>query len=138
MFTNFTEIKSTNSIGQIMDFSAGTVKRINEHVIEISFVRDAEIDENMALDILTKIITISEGGPHALLYNFNKKNVVLSDIAKKLSGVRNYNNVNLISRAMVTQSMVSNIESSHYIQNTRPEAETKVFNDREKALAWLN
>jgi hypothetical protein len=121
-----------------MDFSAGTIKRISEHVIEIFFIRDSEIDEKMALDILSKIVELSAGGPHALLYDFNKKNVLLSDIAKKLSGVRNYNNVNLISRAMVTQSMVSNIESSHYVQNTKPEAETKVFDDREKALTWLN
>ena len=120
-----------------MEFSAGTIKKINEHIIEISFIRDGEIDEKMALDILSKIVTLSEGGSHALLYDFNKRNVVLSDIAKKLSGVRNYNNVNLISRAMVTQSMVSNIESSHYIQNTKPEAETKVFKDREEALTWL-
>jgi len=121
-----------------MDFSAGTIKRISEHVIEIFFIRDSEIDEKMALDILSKIVELSAGGPHALLYDFNKKNVLLSDIAKKLSGVRNYNNVNLISRAMVTQSIVSNIESSHYVQNTKPEAETKVFDDREKALTWLN
>jgi len=34
--------------------------------------------------------------------------------------------------------MASNMESSHYVQSTKPEAETKVFDDREKALTWLN
>ncbi len=121
-----------------MEFSAGTIGKINEHVIEISFIKDGEIDEKMALDILSKIVELSGGGPHALLYNFNKKNVILSEIAKKLSGVRNYKNVNLISRAMVSQNMVSNIESSHYIQNTKPQAETRLFKDREEALIWLN
>ena len=121
-----------------MEFSAGTIKKINEHVIEIFFIRDTEIDEKMSVEILNKIIILSEGGPHALLYNFNKKNVLLSDIARKLSGVRNYNNVNLISRAMVTQSMASSIESSHYINHDKPEAETKLFDSTEKALAWLN
>ena len=121
-----------------MEFSAGTIKKISEHVIEISFSKDGEIDERMALEILTIIVKLSDGGSHALLYDFNKKNVIISEIARKLSGVRNYNNANLISRAMVTQSMASNIESSHYVQSTKPEAETKVFNDREKALSWLN
>ena len=121
-----------------MKFSAGTISKINEHVIEIFFLQDAEIDEKVALEILTQIVSLSAGGPHALLYNFNKKNVLLSEIARKLSGVRNYNNVNLISRAMVAQNMVSGIESSHYINHDKPSAETKFFTNREEALNWLN
>lgn len=121
-----------------MEFSAGAVKKIDDHVIEIFFTQDGEIDQKIAIEILTKIVELSNGSPHALLYNFNEKNVIISEIARKLSGVRNYNNANLISRAMVTQSMTSNIESSHYVQSTKPEAETKVFKDRETALTWLN
>src|ERR1700739_2528265 len=121
-----------------MNFSAGTVNKINEHVIEIFFAKDAEIDEKMAIELLDKLYTLSEGQPHALLYNFNKRNVIIADIARKMSGRRNYNNANLISRAMVSQNMVSGLESSHYINNDRPDAETKLFNSKEKALAWTN
>ncbi|HXU25793.1 MAG TPA: hypothetical protein VN698_01070 [Bacteroidia bacterium] len=121
-----------------MDFSAGTVTKINEHVIEIFFIRDAEIDEKMSIELLDKLLTISKGQPHALLYNFNKRNVIIPDIARKLSGRRNYNNANLISRAMVSQNMVSGLESSHYINYDKPDAETKLFNSKDKALAWLN
>ena len=121
-----------------MEFSAGTVKKIDDYIIEIYFDKDGEIDQVMAIDILNKIITLSLGDPHALLYNFNDKNVLLSDIAKKLSGVRNYNNANLISRAMFSKNIVSNMESTHYIKNAHPQAETRLFNDREKALTWLN
>jgi len=121
-----------------MDFSAGTINKINEHVIEIFFARDAEVDEKLALEILSNIIFLSRGGPHALLYNFNKRNVIIADIAQRLSGVRNYNNANLISRAMFAQNMVSGMESSHYINYSKPEAETKLFDNKDKALAWLN
>jgi hypothetical protein len=121
-----------------MDFSAGTVTKINEHVIEIFFIRDAEIDEKMAIELLDKLYTLSEGQPHALLYNFNKRNVIISNIARKLSGIRNYNNANLISRAMVSQNMVSGLESAHYINYDKPDAETKLFKSKEEALEWLN
>ena len=94
-----------------MEFSAGTITKINEHIIEVFFARDAEIDEKLALEILSNIVLLSDGGPHALLYNFNKRNVIIADIAQRLSGVRNYNNANLISRAMVAQNMVSGIIS---------------------------
>ena len=121
-----------------MDFSAGTVTKINEYVIEIFFIRDAEIDEKMSIELLDKLLTLSKGQPHALLYNFNKRNVIISNIARKLSGIRNYNNANLISRAMVSQNMVSSLESAHYINYDKPDAETKLFNNKDKALVWLN
>jgi len=121
-----------------MGFSAGTVTKINEHVIEVFFSKDAEIDEKMSIELLDKLYTLSEGQPHALLYNFNKRNVIIPDIARKLSGKRNYNNANLISRAMVSQNIVSGIESAHYINYDKPDAETKLFNSKDKALVWLN
>ncbi|MEO8761702.1 MAG: hypothetical protein ABI388_09700, partial [Bacteroidia bacterium] len=74
-----------------MEFSAGNITKISEHVIEVFFTRDAEVDEKIAIEILTRIIELTEGGPHALLYDFNKRNVILSDITRKISGVRNYN-----------------------------------------------
>jgi hypothetical protein len=121
-----------------MEFSAGTITKINEHVIEIFFIKDAEIDEKMAIELLDKLYKLSSGQPHALLYDFNKRNVIIADIARKMSGIRNYNNANLISRAMVSQNMVSGLESSHYINYDKPEAETKHFKNKEKALTWLN
>ncbi|HXD93296.1 MAG TPA: hypothetical protein VNX01_08790, partial [Bacteroidia bacterium] len=105
-----------------MEFSAGAITKINEHVIEIFFIRDAEIDEKMAIELLDKLYKLSSGQPHALLYDFNKRNVIIADIARKMSGIRNYNNANLISRAMVSQNMVSGLESSHYINYDKPEA----------------
>lgn len=121
-----------------MDFSVGTINKIDEHVIEVFFSRDAEIDEKMAIEILSHLYILSEGQPHALLYNFNKRNVIIADIARKLSGRRNYNNANLISRAMVSQNMVSGLESSYYINYDKPDAETKLFKSKEDALVWLH
>lgn len=121
-----------------MEFSAGNITKISEHVIEVFFTRDAEVDEKIAIEILTRIIELTEGGPHALLYDFNKRNVILSDITRKISGVRNYNNANLISRAFVSQTMTGNMEASFYINHERPLAETKLFNNKEKAMEWLN
>ncbi|HTA63099.1 MAG TPA: hypothetical protein VK835_11615 [Bacteroidia bacterium] len=121
-----------------MDFSAGTVTKINEHVIEVFFSKDAEVGEKMSIELMDKLYTLSGGQSHALLYNFNKRNVIISDIARKLSVHRNYNNVHLISRAIVSQNMASGIESAHYINYDKPDAETKLFNSKDKAFVWLN
>ena len=121
-----------------MDFSWGNMALLNEHVIEIFFTKDAEIDQKVAIDILTGIMALTGGRPHAMLYNFGKHHVIFSDVARKISGVRNYNNANLISRAMVSQTMTRNMEISFYINHDKPQAETKFFDSKEKAFAWLN
>lgn len=119
-----------------MEFSAGIIKKTNDNIIEVIFTSDAEIDEKMMLEIYEKVFSLSKGNPHALIYDADGKNIILSEIARKTSGVRNYNNVHLISRAIVSHNLVSNLETSFFINHDKPEAETKLFDNKEKALAW--
>lgn len=121
-----------------MKFSAGSAQKINDFVIEFYFDKDVEIDQALSIEILGIIMALSEGKAHALLYNFNTQNIILSEIARKLSGARNYSNAQMIARAVVTQSLTSSLETAHYIKNTNPAADTRIFDAREKALDWLN
>lgn len=121
-----------------MKFSAGEAGKINDHIIEFYFEKDVEIDEKLSVEILSVIHMLAGNQPHALLYNFNNRNVIISEIARKISGVRSYTNVHLIARAFVTQSLTSSLESSFYIKNDNPAAETRMFETREKAVDWLN
>ena len=120
-----------------MKFSAGTVTKINDLIIEFYFEKDVEIDQQLSVEILGIIMQLAEGGPHSLLYNFNRQNIILSDIARKLSGARDYSNSMLLARAIVTQSMASSLEVSHYIKIDRPAADTLIFDNKEKAVNWL-
>lgn len=121
-----------------MKFSAGTVNKIDDLVIEFIFDKDIEIDQQASIEILSLIMNLSEGKPHALLYNFNQQNIILSEIARKFSGVRNYRNSNLVARAIVTQSLSSSLEAKHYISNVNPAADTMVFKTKEEAVEWLH
>lgn len=121
-----------------MKFSAGYAQKVNDFVIEFYFEKDVEIDQAISIEILGIIMVLSEGKAHALLYNFNTQNIILSDIARKLSGARSYSNAQMIARAVVTQSLTSSLETSHYIKNTNPAADTCIFESREKAYQWLN
>jgi hypothetical protein len=120
-----------------MVFSGGTVQKIDDFIIEFCFDRDLEVDQQMSVEVLNIIMNLSEGKPHALLYNFNRQNILLSEIARKFSGARSYRNAQLTARAVVTQSFSSSLETTHYIQNVFPSAETRLFEKREDALEWL-
>lgn len=121
-----------------MNFSAGIVNKINGFIIEFSFNKDVEIDHALSVEALGIIVALAEEKPHAILYNFNKQNIILSEIARKLSGARNFSNAQMIARAIVTQSMSSSLESMHYIKNTNPAADTMIFETKEGAVSWLN
>lgn len=121
-----------------MKFSAGNVHKIDDLIIEFSFKKDIEIDQELSIEILTIIMNLSKGKTHSLLYNFNTQNVILSEIARKFSGARNYRNSNLVARAIVTQSMSSSLEANHYIAKTNPAADTMIFKTREEAVLWLH
>ena len=121
-----------------MNFSAGRVSKINELTIEFYFEKDVEIDPQLCKEIVRAIRFFSKGQYHALLFNFNGRHIILSEIARKLSGSKDYSNSKLIARAIVTQSMTSSLETSHYIQNSKPAADTGLFTSKEKAIEWLN
>lgn len=120
-----------------MKFSGGTVNKINDFIIEFCYERDLEVDQQISVEVLSIIMELSEGKPHALLYNFGRHNIILSEIARKFSGARNYRNAQLTARAVVTQSLSSSLEAKHYIHNVHPSTETRLFEKRENAIEWL-
>lgn len=120
-----------------MKFSAGSAQKIDEYIIEFTFDKDVEVDQSVSVELLNIIMNFSGGKPHSLLYNFNGQNIISSEIARKFSAPRNYANSGMIARAIVAQSLGSTLEASHYVKNSNPTADTCVFDDREKAIAWL-
>ncbi len=118
-------------------FSAGRAQKVDEHIIEFIFEKDVEVDHAISIEILGIIMTFSEGKAHSLLYNFNNRNILISDIARKFSGPRSFSNSAMMARAIISQSLPSSLEANHYVKNTDLAAETRVFGAREEAVAWL-
>ncbi|MFI5149111.1 MAG: hypothetical protein ACHQRM_05210 [Bacteroidia bacterium] len=122
---------------RIIAVSLANVYLIEEKIIAIVFTRDGELDETCAIDILKAILELAEGGPHALYYDFNNHNILLTNIAKKLASVRNELDSNLIARAFRSRNLMNQIEANHFIQYSKPLAETRVFQGEAEALQWL-
>lgn len=108
-----------------------------DKILRILFVRNGDLTEAEAIGILGAVLRLSKGNPHALLYDFNRKSILLSNIAKKLASVRNEHDSNMLARAFVTYNLQNNMEATHFINHSKPLCETKVFHSNEEALAWL-
>jgi hypothetical protein len=117
--------------------SLATLRLEEDRIIRILFVQDGDLNEAAAIEILGGIIKLSEGKPQALLYDFNQRSVLLSNIAKRLASARNEQDSNLLARAFLTYNLQNNIEATHFIQYNKPLCETRIFQKEELALAWL-
>ncbi|HXC04000.1 MAG TPA: hypothetical protein VNZ86_04560 [Bacteroidia bacterium] len=122
---------------KIIPVSIANVFLWEEQLIGIRFTRDGELDEKAAIDILKAVLDLSAGKPHAIYYDFNNYNILLSNIAKKLASVRNDLDSNLIARAFLSRNLMNQIEANHFIQHSKPLAETRVFQSEKEALKWL-
>jgi len=122
---------------KIIPVSIADVFLLEDKIVGVRFTKDGELNEAVAIDILKAVLDLAEGKPHAIYYDFNKYNVLLSNIAKKLASVRNDLDSNLIARAFLSRNLMNQIEANHFIQYSKPLAETKVFQTEDEALTWL-
>jgi hypothetical protein len=105
-------------------------------IILILFKKDTDLDESAAVQLLSALVPLTQGEPHALVYDMNKKDIIIREITRKISGVRDARTSNLICRAIVAGTLQNRLEAKHYIQSGKPSAETKYFNYPEDALKW--
>jgi hypothetical protein len=106
-------------------------------IIMTVFSKDTDADETVAVEILSNLIKLSQGEPHCLIYDFNNKNVIIREITRKISSVRDERTSKLICRAFIASSLQNKLESKHFIQAGKPQAETNYFATKEEALIWV-
>jgi hypothetical protein len=106
-------------------------------IILITFIKDGELNETCAIEILSGILELSGGKPHCLLYDFNNKSVLLSNIAKKMASGRGPEESKLLARAFLTSSLQNDLEAGHFIHHSKPASETRIFRSSPEALNWL-
>jgi hypothetical protein len=108
-----------------------------EGLVLITFTQDAELDEACAIEILSAILTLTLGKPHCLLYDFNQKSVLLSNIAKRLASRRGPDESKLMGRAFLTYTLQNDLEAGHFIHHAKPVCETQIFRTHSAAVDWL-
>ena len=110
---------------------------IEDGIILVKFIADTEVTVVEAKDILMNTLRLSENKKHALLYDFNSKNVIFSGLAKSMAESRNEEDDKLYARAFVLYNISNKIEISHFLKFHKPTAATKVFNKLDEALNWV-
>jgi hypothetical protein len=122
--------------GEVFDLGYCNIYFEQPHLVMVKFTKDTDVDEPVAVEILSALIKLTKGEPHALIYDFNKKNIIIREISRKISGVRDERTANLVCRAFIAPSLQNKLESKHYIQSGKPAAHTNYFNKKTEAIAW--
>ncbi|HEV7230889.1 MAG TPA: hypothetical protein VGO45_06150 [Bacteroidia bacterium] len=111
---------------------------LNGNLIYILFTHDGEIDEPHGVEILSATVQLADSKPHTVLYDFNKKNILLRNIAKQFAAVRNEHESHIYGRAFLTYTLQNEIEAKHFINYNKPLCETRIFKEKQLAMDWLN
>lgn len=108
------------------------------NIICVKFTHDGEIDEPHGVEILSATVQLADSKAHTVLYDFNKKNILMRNIAKQFAAVRNEHESHLYGRAFLIYNLQNEIEARHFINYNKPLVETRIFKEKKAAAAWLN
>ncbi len=106
-------------------------------IICIKMLNSFELAAEQAQEILDHTTTLSEGKQHALLYDFNNQNVLITQIAKQMAQPRVAANSNLCGRALIVYNLSNKLETNNFINTHKPLTPTKVFSTVKEAIPFL-
>jgi hypothetical protein len=122
----------------IVPFPLGEVSLIQDNIVCVTLLKDGEVDEAIAVQLIKATITLSKGKPYSILIDFNDKDVPSTSLAKQMVAARSEHESKIIARAIAGQNLASKIEITFFIQHYKPSVETRIFNTRAEGLAWLS
>ncbi len=108
-----------------------------ENIICVKATHDGEITEEMAMELLGACIKLAGNQPHAILYDLNNQNVLLSSLAKGIAGQRTYEKDRLFARALVVYNLSNKLEMNHFLKHTKPATPTGIFCCFTDAITWI-
>ncbi len=118
-------------------FALGEVSLIDEQIVCVTLLRDGEVDEAIIGDLIRATLQLSEGRPHAILQDFNNKNVSSSTVAKKTVSGRTEQDDHVFARAFVSYNLHNQLETTHFIQYYKPGVRSQIFKSKTEAVQWL-
>jgi hypothetical protein len=118
-------------------FELGEVSLIDEQIVCVTLTKDGDLDEPVIRELIQATQLLSGGKPHAILQDFNGKNVSSSTLAKQAVSVRTEKLSGVIARAFVSYNLHNQLEITHFIQHYKPEIESRIFKTKTEALSWL-
>lgn len=122
---------------EIVNIGMAEVFYIRPGIVCVKAIRDGEITTEVAYKIIRAIRRLTVGLPYALLYDMNKKTVLLSAGAKRLAARKDILNTLMIARALVAHNLVNKLEMSHFIKATPIEVPTQAFANLSLACDWI-
>lgn len=106
-------------------------------IIQVKLHEDIEVKAEEAKIVLDFTNKLSEGRFHCILYDFNGKNIIISDFAKKLASFRSITSDHLLARAFLVYNLNNKLEVNNLMRQYKPQIPTQAFESKEEAIAYL-
>lgn len=113
-----------------------TSERLDYNIIHVHVKHNADIDVDEIKEVRETNETLADGKPYVVLFEIAE----FAFISKEAREYGGENELGELRKAMaiVVKSMAHRILANFFINVNKPPTPTKVFNDKAKALEWLN
>lgn len=121
---------------EIIDLYHSFCERLENNIIYVYVKKDADIDVEQILQIRETNEKLANGNNYVVLFEIAE----FAFISKEAREYGGENELGELRKAMaiVVKSMAHRILANFFINVNKPPTPTKVFNDKAKALEWLN
>lgn len=111
-------------------------ERLENNIIYVYVKKDADIDVEQILQIRETNEKLANGNNYVVLFEIAE----FAFISKEAREYGGENELGELRKAMaiVVKSMAHRLLANFFINVNKPPTPTKVFNDKKKALEWLN
>lgn len=114
-----------------------TIYLIEDDIIVIDLQKDAEIDEDGALDLIQGLRQFYSGQKLKVLTDAHSKNVTANKEARKILSSSNALNEIIESNAIVVTTLAVAMIANFFMKVNKPQFKTKLFRVKDEAIAWL-
>lgn len=119
-----------------IELDKATCELLKKGVVHVQVKMNADIDIDDILQIRTSNEKLADGNKYVVLFE-------IAEFAFVSKEAREYGGENELGKlrkamAIVVKSMAHRLLANFFINVNKPPTPTKVFNDKEKALEWLN
>lgn len=105
-------------------------------IVRKKFFDDLDIELEDSKENLDAVSQLVKGKPYVVLTD-GRIHARVSPEARQFSASREASN-NRIAEAILVNSVASRLTANFYIRFNKPLTPTRLFNDEQKALAWLH
>ncbi|HXB39182.1 MAG TPA: hypothetical protein VNZ49_01490 [Bacteroidia bacterium] len=110
---------------------------LKDNIVLIDYLNEEPLNVERGIQLVETINKLTCNKPSAAIHNVGDKYIFTTDALRFMGSQLSTNEHNYSARALVVTNPAARIASNNFINSYKPLIPTRIFNEVEEALAWV-